>query len=250
MVMTPPSTETPGSTTTTPAVTADDVMLADPRVQELMASVTAKLETHTHNFAKAQRQLEEQRQQGTVSPQISEPITTLIGAPPYLWCDLLVAGPFQPVQPGGPFLPHRVIVAGESAVMLAVLWRNPAPLGGGPSAAQIMSAFTFQVRAHGETINTGVGVPDIVPPAQLFGPGFVNVIPLVVPTLPAPPQGDPRLLEYHITFDVAGPGPGLPPFAGFATRWFNPDLQPPFLGLPPIPPGFIEEAPVRLMIYS
>jgi hypothetical protein len=58
------------------------------------------------------------------------------------------------------------------------------------------------------------------------------------------------MLEIHVTVDMLGPGPGLPPFAGFATRWFQPDLQPPFLGQPGVLPGFLNETPVRVLVYS
>jgi hypothetical protein len=241
----------PPEPTTNSVSTPDDIVLADPKVKDLIASVTAKLEAYTHAAVESgQKKVAEVHAQQQAGIAIADPVT-FVGGTYYQWCDLFVAGPFQSILPTGPFLPTRVLRSGEAAVMLAILWRNPAPIGGGfgPSAAQVMSPFEFQVKAHGITINTGAGTPDVTPPPQVFGPGFVNIVPFTIPTLPAPPDGDPRLLEYHVTFDVKSVGVGLPPFAGFATRWFNPDFQPPFLGLPGINPGFIEEAPVRVLVY-
>lgn len=219
----------------------------NPRVKDLIDNVTTKLGEYSRQYEAKYQQLTE-RATGTSRAEIAEPVTPL--PVPYLWFDLMVMGPFQPIAPNGPFLPHRIIRAGEPALLLAVLWRNPVSLLGGPSAAQIMSPFQYVVRGQTIDLNSVTNGPDLGPVTNMFGGGFVNVEMLPLVSLPAPAQGEPRMLEIHVTVDMLGPGPGLPPFAGFATRWFQPDLQPPFLGLPGILPGFLEETPVRALVYS
>jgi len=219
----------------------------DPRVKDLLQDVQTKLEGYTRQYEKKYKELSE-RPTSAVGLEIAEPITPL--PVPYLWFDLMALGPFQPIAPGGPLLPNRVIRVGEPAFLVAALWRNPVPLLGGPSAAAVMSPFTFVVRGQTVNLNTVASGPDLGPASGVFGPGFVNLLVLPIPAVPPPPQGEPLLLEIHLSVDVVGPGPGLPPFAGFATRWFQPDLQPPFLGQPGILPGVLEETPVRFLIYS
>ncbi|GII03983.1 hypothetical protein [Planobispora takensis] len=187
-------------------------------------------------------------QESGISPEETTPITPL--PVPYLWFDLMAVGPYQRVVPGGPLQPSRVIQSGYEAYLFAVLWRNPTPLAGGPAAAAVMAPLTYQIRGLTVDLNTVSQGPVLSLPPAAFGPGFINILPMRIPTVPAPADGRPRLLEIYITVDVLGPGIGLPPFAGFATRWFHPDLQPAFLGAPDILPGFVEESPVRVMVYS
>jgi hypothetical protein len=219
----------------------------DPRVQALVDNVTTKLTAYSRQYEAKYQQLTE-RATSTRGAEIAEPITPL--AVPYLWFDLMVLGPFQPIAPNGPFFPHRIIRTGEPALLVAVLWRNPVSLLGGPSAAQIMSPFQYVVRGQTCNLNSCTDGPDLGPVTNTFGAGNINVEVLPIVSVPAPAQGEPQLLEIHVTVDMLGPGPGLPPFAGFATRWFQPDLQPPFLGQPGILPGFLEETPVRVLVYS
>ncbi|XUL93485.1 hypothetical protein ACQ86D_48445 [Streptomyces galilaeus] len=217
-------------------------------IRDTAADIKGKLQGYSRAYEQKYRELSSRRVDESPVARIAEPITPL--PVPYLWFDLMALGPFQAVAPGSPLLPHRVITAGEQAFLFVALWRNPVPLLGGPSATQIMSPFTFMVRVHTVNLNTVSTGPAIAPVTSSFGPGNINILAFPIPTTPAPPQGDPRLIEAHVTVDVIGPGPGLPPFAGFATRWFQPDLQPPFLGQPGILPGTLEEIPVRFMIYS
>jgi hypothetical protein len=233
----------------------------DPQVKALEEEVQKKLEDWTEQYKEQVTKLATAKPAGEGAAEIAEPSSRFFGIP-YQWFDLLAVGPFQQVAPGGPFLPHRIIRAGEPARLIAALWRNPLPLPGGPnpSAAQIMSPYQFTVR--GETVNLSnvTNGPDFAPVNGTFGGGFVNIISMPVPAVPVPAQGRPTLLEVNLTIDILGGGPGLPPFAGFATRWFQPDLQPPFLfpfipGVGPVfvpgaGPGVLSEVPVRILIYS
>jgi hypothetical protein len=236
----------------------------DPQVKALEEEVQRKLEDWTGQYKEQVTQLTTAKPQAEGAAEIAEPTSRFFGIT-YQWFDLLAVGPFQQVAPGGPFLPHRIIRAGEPARMIAALWRNPLPLPGGPnpSAAQIMSPFRFTVRGETVNLNRVTNGPDFVPVTGTFGGGFVNIVSMPLPAIPpadAPSEGRPTLLEVNLTIDILGVGPGLPPFAGFATRWFQPDLQPPFMFpfipgvgpvvVPGVGPGVQNEVPVRVLIYT
>ena len=236
----------------------------DPQVTALEEEVQKKLEDWTEKYKEQVTQLTTPKPQAEGGAEIAEPTSQFFGIT-YQWFDLLAVGPFQPVAPGGPFLPHRIIKVGEPAVLIAALWRNPLPLPGGPnpSAAQIMSPYQFRVRGETVNLNRVTPGPDLAPVTGTFGGGFVNIVSMPLPPLPpadAPSEGNPTLLEVNVTIDILGAGPGLPPFAGFATRWFQPDVQPPFMFpfvpgvgpvvVPGIGPGVLNEVPVRILIYT
>jgi hypothetical protein len=193
--------------------------------------------------------------------EIAEPVTSFLGIP-YQWFDLIAVGPFQQAQPLGPFAPARVIRSGELAVLIAAVWRNPfaLPFGPNPSAAQIMAGMQYTVRGQTVNVNDVSNGPDLGPVTNTFGAGNVNVHPLVIPSTPAPPDGSPRLLDISLTVDVRSGAAGLPPFAGYASRWLQLDESPPFLfpfvpGVGPVvvpgtQRGFINDTPVRVLIYS
>jgi hypothetical protein len=202
--------------------------------------------------------------------EIAEPTSSFFGIS-YQWFDLIAVGPFQRIQPLGPFAPARVIRAGELAVLLAAVWRNPFPLPGGanPSAAQIMTGQQYTVRGQTVNVNQVANGPDLGPVNAVFGAGNVDVFPLVIPSLPAPQDGTPLLLDISLTIDVRSGVSGLPPFAGYASRWFQLDTEPPFVFPPRVVPvpgigniplpqisvpglaqGFINDTPVRVLIYS
>jgi hypothetical protein len=240
--------------------TEEDV---DPQVKALEEDVRTKLEDWTEKYRQQVAELTA-KARGEAGAEIAEPTSQFFGIP-YQWFDMLAVGPFQQVAPGGPFLPHRIIRIGEPARLVAALWRNPQPLPGGPnpSAAQIMAPFQFTVRGETVNLNRVTNGPDFTPVSGTFGAGFVNIISMPLPAIPAadaPAEGRPTLLEVNLTIDILGAAPGLPPFAGFATRWFQPDLQPPFMfpnipGLGPVivpgvGPGVQNEVPVRILLYT
>jgi hypothetical protein len=193
--------------------------------------------------------------------EIAEPLTSFFGVP-YLWFDLIAVGPFQQVQPLGPFAPARVIRSGERAFLLAAIWRNPfaLPFGPNPSAAQVMTGMRYTVRGQTVNVNEVSNGPDLGPVNAEFGAGNVDLHVLEIPTVPAPADGAPRLLDISLTVDVRSGTAGLPPFAGYASRWQQLDSSPPFLfpfipGVGPVvvpgmTPGLINDTPVRVLIYS
>src|SRR6266540_3423027 len=80
---------------------------------------------------------------------------------------------------------------------------------------------SYQQEVHGETINLSevTNGPDLAPATGTFGPGFIDAFVMPIPpgTFPVPAQGRPLLYELNFVMDIKGVGPGLPPFAGYAT---------------------------------
>ncbi|MCK2219292.1 hypothetical protein MF672_036680 [Actinomadura sp. ATCC 31491] len=225
-------------------------LLADHTVQDCVKRVENRIRYYTQQYMDAHRERSEQAEQRSRRRpgESSSEVGILSPALPYLWFDMAAVGPFK--FNGMSWEPGRIYRTGEQALLLALLWRNPLPIGGGPSAAAVMAPLFHQVRGLTININTVTAGPAMTPMPAAFGPGFFNIVPMLIPTTPAPPDGNPRLLEIHVTADVLGIGPGLPPFAAFATQWQNPENQPPFPGFPGIPPGIVQETPVRVLIYS
>lgn len=195
--------------------------------------------------------------------EAAEPIT-MLGAVPYQWWNLLLAGPFQAGVPTGPFLPRKIISATEACFFLVALWRNPAPLGGGPSAANVMSAYNYRVWLQASDITTMAPGPNTPLPAVgsfVFGPGFINIHPRVFPpgTFAGAVQGRPELYEMSALVDILGPGIGLPAFAGYSTWVLDPDTEPPFafpfiprvgpVFVPGVGPRLQHDIPARFMVY-
>lgn len=240
----------------------------DTLVKDAERSLQGWTKEYGKQYEHLNQRLEKQLKQTAAPParkdngsEVAEPVSTFLGLP-YLWFDLIAVGPFQPVSPGGPFRPSRIIRTGEVAVLLAAVWRNPfpLPLGLSPSAAQIMAGQQYTVRGQTVDVNGVTDGPDLGPVVNTFGAGNVDIHPLFIPSVPAPTDGSPRLLDISLTIDVRGPASGLPPFAGYASRWLQLDSAPPFV-FPSIPgvgpivvpgtaPGFVNDAPVRVLIYS
>lgn len=197
-------------------------------------------------------------------------ITDIVTPAGYAWWELLLGGPFQAQTPGGPFLPSKVIRAGEPAFFLAVIRRNPDPI---PtlmiSASTVMQAYDYTIRLQSIDLTHVADGPDFGPIVATFGAGifgFLNLHVVPIVGVPAPPQGDPTLFETNMLVDISGPVPGLP-FAGYNTWILDPDSDPgipgtdfllfdPNLGgfvsvpsLPNVFPGLRREA-ARWMVYT
>ncbi len=182
------------------------------------------------------------------APEIGGPIT----APgSYQWWEVLVAGPFQPIGPLGPFAPHKIIRHGEACFMLCAIVRNPFPIAPGPnpSAAQIMAGQDYRLVLSTGNLTNWVAGPSFGPLGGTFGGGFLNIHVVNLAGFPMPPDGQPHLYEGNVTMDILGPVPGLPPFAGYATWVFDPDLQLPFLFVPGAGPQLQHDISPRWVIY-
>jgi hypothetical protein len=242
---------------------ADDLASQADAIRAAWAGVLA---TQTREYQRQLALLTQQSMARTTSTnghgtEAAEPVSAFFGIP-YAWWNLLLAGPFQQVAPGGPFRPSKIVRIGEPGFMLAALWRNPAPLPGGPnpSAAQIMSPFRYTVRLETMNLSAVAHGPDFAAVQnQPFGGGFVNIHTLPLPALPQPQEGRPTLYEVNAVVDVLGVGPGLPPFAGFATWVLDPDAEPPFffpnipgvgpVVIPGVAPRLQHDTPARFLVY-
>lgn len=235
-------------------------------LQEIMASYQKTLGQATEVYKAQVAELEASALKAAkeASPLIAGPVSRFFGIS-YPWWNLLVLGPFQRVAPLGPFSPSKIIRHGEPAYMIAALWRNPRPMPGGPnlSAAQIMAPFSYRIRGEMMNLSSVTDGPDFRPINGTFGPGFTNIHTVRIPALPAPADGRPNLYEVNFTVDLLGPASGLPPFAGYATWVYDPDVEPPFLlprvvlpdgrvitvRVPGTSGGLEHDTPARFLVY-
>jgi hypothetical protein len=233
-------------------------------IRQTVSDIKERLEQGTEHYRRQIKQMDKQKSgNGSGPAELAEP-TAVFGGVPYQFFDLIAVGPFQPIG-SGPFRPNRIVRAGEPAFLVAAVWRNPVPLGftlGNPSAAEVMAGQQFTIRGQTVNVNDVTNGPDLGPVTGTFGAGFVDFRVLSIPSLPAPADGSPRLLDITLTIDVRSVASGLPPFAGYASLWLQLDTEPPFVfpfipgvnGGPIIVPGlvpsFVRDIPVRVLIYS
>ena len=233
----------------------------DEQVQQIMDYVEAKLSARTERYVERAYQLAREGPQ----LEIAEPIGPVFPLYPY-W-NLLLYGPFQALGgPGGPFLPHKVIRANETAFVIAAVWRNPACMNWvcpAPSAATLMSPYELTIRLELFNFATVANPPAPAFPFAPLGPGNINLTSFTLGPFAAPPQGQPHLFEAFLTADVTGPGAvgAALPFAGYTTWIFDPDTEPSIFP-PPLPPpgvppflGFVPQMwqldiPARFLVYS
>lgn len=262
-------TETTTKSSTTVEIPEELMDLQD-EIQETVDDLRERLERGTLRYRSQIKQIDRQTRSpsqnghnGNATVEIAEPTAVFSGVP-YQFFDLIAVGPFQPIG-SGPFRPNRIIRAGERAFLIAAVWRNPVALGfvaGNPSAADIMAGQNYVIRGQTVNVNDVANGPDLGPASGTFGGGFLDFAVLRIPTVPAPPDGAPRLLDITLTIDVRSVATGLPPFAGYASLWLQLDTEPPFVfpfipgvgGGPVVVPGlvpsFVRDIPVRVLVYS
>lgn len=205
----------------------------------------ARLEEKNKLYARRVRELSREQ------PEIAEPIS-YYGL--YPWWNLLLAGPFQFFRPNGPFRPHKIIKHGEPAYFLAALWRNPLGINydwTSPSACTVMTGWTFSLclqTMNLSNVTDGPDFPNAGPLTGNFSPYCIDIfyIPIRFPVRPV--QGKPDLYETNMTVDITAPY-GAVPFAGYSTWIYDPDYEPPFLGIPGVPPRLQHDIPARFMVY-
>ncbi|MGH7492582.1 MAG: hypothetical protein ACREOO_09315 [bacterium] len=153
-------------------------------------------------------------------PKLGEPLS----GPFYKWWDVFVVGPFQNIT-RPPFLPQKVVAAGEPAFFLVFVVKNPLPTpGSGPSALMLMNGRPFNLRAEMVNLSDVSDGPDIVL-CSAFNTDMVQAF-LLVFAAPVPPQGKPDMYEVNVTVDVTDAF--LQPTAAFATRLLDIDNDPGF----------------------
>lgn len=201
------------------------------KAKQWLNSYKKKLVAQTENYL--------QKQAEGVAPQAGEPV---VGG--YLHWDMLS---ISPIQFAGvpPYLPNRIIASGEAALLVAVLFVNPAIGPGGLSATTILGGRQFRVRFEQINLTDVTDGPDFT---------FTGTFPALAPTLSifsvitiAPNPGpNPRLVEMNVTADIVNLAQ---PFAAFATHHINIDSEPGFLGIPPVAPQLLHDIPMRYLIY-
>lgn len=163
----------------------------------------------------------------------------------YVYWDLVTISPIQFIG-SPPFLPNKIIAAGELALLLAVLFINPAPANGGPSATTVLGGRSFRIRFELIDLTNVTNGPDFT---------FTGLFPPIAPVIsffpvfffPPDPGLNPQLLEVNVTADITNFGQ---PFAAFATHHLDIDSEPPFLIVPPVPPELQHDIPLRCMVYK
>ena len=214
---------------------------------------TDEIEEHARAIATAwEESLKRQVRQARTreGQEAAEPIT-VHGGTLYQWWNVLLAGPFQPIGALGAFLPHKIVLHGEPAFMLAAIVRNPNPIPGGPnpSAAQVMAPYEYRATLQTGNLTTWDPGPTFGPQGGVFGGGFVSFELFNLTGFAAPPDGQPNLYEGNMVMDIVGPGQGLPPFAGYSTWVIDPDIELPFLFAPGQAPRLQHDIPARFLLY-
>jgi hypothetical protein len=164
----------------------------------------------------------------------------------YVYWDLISISPIQFVALP-PYQPSKIIASNELALFQAVLFINPATNIFNPiSATTILGGRDFRVRFEQVNLTDVTNGPDFT---------FIGTFPSPAPALtffsqfiiaPDPGQNS-RLVEQNVTADITDIAQ---PFAAFATNQFDVDSDPGFLNIPPQPPQFQHDIPLRYLIYS
>ena len=140
----------------------------------------------------------ELKTRGPEGLELAEPITgpILPWWPLYPWWNLFLIGPIQIPGPPhiGPFRPSKIITHGNPAYMIALVWRNPAPVNWlpGPSACQLMNGRKFQINFELVNLTHVTGGIDLKPISDTFtnAPQCIQVFIAPITNLPEPGQED------------------------------------------------------------
>lgn len=175
-------------------------------------------------------------------------------AEPLGWWNLWAIGPIQPIIPGGPLRPHKIIKIGEPFYVATILWLNPwLILPNGPSVCDLISNLgcDFEIKyCTGNVCTWTLG------PRQLNVTNKVDMVPdqcyyVDVKGWMAQPGWE-GCYEMNICARITGcPEKATPPLAGFVTavRDIDADLFYPPPGPPGVPPRWEYDIPIRFMIY-
>lgn len=210
------------------------------RYEAILDAYTARLEKRIE--MNAQKAIELRKHGAQAGLELGEPYS----GPIYKWQDLFVVGPIQNITMP-PFLPHKIIAAGEPAFFFAFVVKNPLPTpGNGPSALTVMNGRPFNLNA--EIVNlTRLGNGPDIKITSAFNRDVVQAFLLAIKAR-MPQQGKPDLYEINVTLDVTDGF--LQPIASFATSIMDIDCDPGF----PIGPAYGShlhvEQPLRFLVYK
>ncbi len=215
--------------------------------EQVPEEILAKAEAYIDNYAGMLMERTEayllrlEQAEAEAAPEVGEPV--LAGG--YQYWNCLTRGPLQ-FFGNPPYRPSKIIAAGEWALMVGVVWINPANgPGGSLPGTVVLGDRDYRVRF--ETIN----LSDVVNgPDRLFIGTFGNPANAVNTFSwwfrPGDPGPNPKLYETTLTADIVQMGQ---PLAAFSTWHFDPDVEPGFLGLPTRPEHWQFERPARFLVY-
>lgn len=215
---------------------------------DVPADILENVQTYMDNYKaflleRTEAQMEQlaARRQFAAGPEIGG-IT--VGTYPYM--DLFVISPIEIFGPPFSWRPNKVVGSGELAVILVVMFVNPAVAPGpAPPAVIQLGGRGFRVRIEQINLTDVTNGPDVT---------FVGTFPPVAPTISifpfffiAPNPGpNPRLMECNAVADITDVAQ---PHAAFATHHLDIDAEPPFLGIPGVPPELQHDIPLRYLIF-
>ena len=221
-------------------VQVDDEVRA--KAQEFTDSYVARLSTtwteaYSHRLAESRMRA----QAAGAVPEAGEP-TLLSG---YQYWNVYTVGPVQ-FFANPPYRPAKIIAGGELAYMLGVIWVNPNNSDGGGIPGTVALGSRDYVACF-ETVNVSdvTNGPDFFVNDTFPGPApVVTVVPWFF--IAADPGPQPKIYETRFGIDVQQAGQ---PFAALGTWHFDIDYEPPYLGLPSVPPQFQYDIPPRYLVY-
>jgi len=188
---------------------------------------------------------------GGLAPHIGTPTTYEPTGVPYVAFDVTATSPVQFIgQP--PYLPSKIIAAGDFAFLVAYIFTNPFvdfQAGWAVPASVQLGGLPWRMTLDQANLTTGSNMPTQVQngvfpgPAPVFTPVF-----FLLPTSPGPVQGgDPWLIEANVTVYIDVPAK---PYAAFATKFIDLDNDPGVPFFPPVTAGWRYELPNRYLIYN
>jgi hypothetical protein len=198
-----------------------------------------RTEAYVNRMADLKARMADRKANGATA-ELGEPITRL----GYQYWNVLTVGPIQ-FFGDPPWRPNKIIAAGELALILGVVWINPAAdPGGGVPGTVVLGGRNYRIRF--ETINltnvtngpdaTFTGTFPAVPGIQLFPWFFV----------PGDPGPNPYLFQTRLTADITNVAQ---PFAAFGTWHLDLDTEPGFLRLPTQRGQFEHDIPCEYLVY-
>jgi hypothetical protein len=188
---------------------------------------------------------------GGLAPRIGGPTTYEPTGVPYVAFDVTATSPIQFIgQP--PYLPSKIIAAGDFAFLVAYIFTNPFvdfQAGWAVPASVQLGGLPWRMTLDQANLTTGSNMPTQVQTGVFPGPApvFTPVL-FLLPTFPGPAQGaDPWLIEANVTVYVDVPAK---PYAAFGTKFIDLDNDPGVPFFPPVTAGWRYELPNRYLIYN
>lgn len=195
----------------------------------------------------AVKQLAEARVKGAMDKAMATPKPEIFE--PGGWGDIWAIGPIQPMLPGGPLQPSKIIKVGEPFYICTIMWLNPwLILPGGPSVCDLVTNLGCKWVCEYCTGNVCSWKPG---PRELNYQCVSDLVPNQCYSICCEgwwaQPGWEGCYETHICCHITGCTPNAaPPLAGFATTVYDIDAD--LFSPKPKGPGY-SDAPIRFMIY-